>query len=304
MRRKSDRPVVLACDEAYQPAALVCLTSLFLNSPDVEFRTYVVTDAPNDTLKAAVRRLADMFSRDIKLALVSAESVKQFSASLGPIGGPSYISRAALLRLALPELLPGESFVYLDCDIVVQDSIAELLQTPLGDHLAAAATDGLAAANGHKHLRFPAHEPYINTGVLVVNARAWRASGGLGRIGQICHDHRGKLGAADQDIVNLFCRGRKKLLDRRWNTLQHDFLFSGDWSPFDPESFRGIFHFCSEIKPWMAWSPEPPRQLYRRYAAVAPWRMPEVAAPRNDRERKVLAMTLQRERLKAKAREA
>src|SRR5215510_6826162 len=115
MRRKSDRPVVLACDEAYQPAALVCLTSLYLNSPDVEFRTYLVTDAPNDRLKESVRRLADTFGRDIKLALVGGDAVKQFSASLGPIGGPSYISRAALLRLALPELLPGDSFLYLDC---------------------------------------------------------------------------------------------------------------------------------------------------------------------------------------------
>jgi lipopolysaccharide biosynthesis glycosyltransferase len=300
MRTRTKRSVVLACDESYQPAACVCLTSLFLNSPDVDFITYLVTDAPNQRLSDAARRLADVFGRDIKIAVVGADALQRFSASLGPIGGPAYISRAAFLRLALPELLSDEAFVYLDCDIVVQDSIAPLLQLELGDSLAAAAGDGLNAANGRKHLRFAPDEPYINTGVLVVNARAWRATGGLGRVGQICHDHRGKLGAADQDIVNLFCRGRKKLLDRRWNTLQHDFLFSGDWSSFDPETFRGIFHFCSEIKPWMAWSPEPPRRLYLRYAALAPWRMPEVTAPRNDRERKVQAMTLQRERLRAR----
>src|SRR5262245_2984662 len=179
VRGKVDRPVVLACDSAYQPAACVCLTSMFLNSPDVEFVSYIVTDTPNAQLKDAARRLADTFKRDVKLAVVGAEALQSFTASLGPVGGPSYISRAAFLRLALPELLPVDSFLYVDCDIVVQDSVGELLRLPLGDHMIAAATDGLAAANGHKHLRFAPTEPYINTGVLVVNARAWRSSGGL-----------------------------------------------------------------------------------------------------------------------------
>jgi lipopolysaccharide biosynthesis glycosyltransferase len=292
---------VLACDATYQPAAIVCLTSLYLNSPDVEFTTFVVTDAPGGPLGQATGKLSAIYSRDIKIAAIGANALEQFATSLGPVGGPSYISRAAFLRLALPELLPDDSFLYLDCDMVVQESVAALLDLDLGDRLVAGATDGLAAASGHKHLRFAADEPYLNTGVLVVNARGWRQEGSFKRIMEICRAHRGRLGAADQDIVNLFCQGRKILLERRWNTLQHDYLFSGDWSGFDPETFRGIFHFCSEIKPWMVWSPEPPSSFYRRYAEVAPWRMPEVAEPRNERERKVLDMSRQRDAIRAAA---
>jgi lipopolysaccharide biosynthesis glycosyltransferase len=298
MRRPCQRTVVLACDEAYQPAACVCLMSAFVNSPDIEFRTYLVTDAPNDRLTAAVRRLSDTFIRDIRIAAIEPDQARGLVKSLGPVDVQAHITSATMLRLAIPDLLPIESFLYLDCDIVVQDSLGELLSIDLGDNLVAAATDGLNAANGHKHLRLAPSEPYINTGVLVVNARAWRDSGGLRRVGQICRDHRGRLGAADQDIVNMFCLTRKLLLERRWNTLQHDFLFSGDWSSLDVAAFRGIFHFCSEMKPWMAWAPPPTRELYGRYAAVAPWSMPDVTTPRNDRERKVLAMSVEYERIR------
>lgn len=300
VRAKCERPVVLACDANYQPAASVCLTSVFLNSPDVEFRTYLVTDTPGERLTATIRRLADTFNRDIKIATIGAEAFREFAASLGPIGGPSYISPAAFMRLALPDLLPVDSFVYLDCDIVVQDSIGALLRFELGDALVAAASEGMNAAARHKYLRLAAAEPYVNTGVLVVNARAWRESGGLGRVRAICRDHRGRLGAADQDIINLFCLGRKRLLERRWNTLQHDFLFTDDWESLDVAAFRGIFHFCSEMKPWMAWAPPKTRELYARYAALAPWPMPDVAEPRNADERKLVAKIAARDRIRAR----
>lgn len=300
MRRTSSRPVVLACDANYQPAAIVCLTSAFLNSPDIEFASYIVTDAPGERLTQAVRQLSDIFRRKIEIAAVAADAFKSLTQSLGPVDGPSYISAAAFMRLALPELLPFDSFLYLDCDLVVQDSLGALLSLDVADVLVAAASEGMNAAARHKYLRLPAGEPYVNTGVLVVNAKAWRESGGLKRVIRICTAHRGRLGAADQDIINLFCLGRKRVLDQRWNTLQADYLFSDGWDKLDVDAFRGIFHFCSEMKPWTVWAPPKSRALYGRYAALAPWPMPEVREPRNDAERKLVAKIAERDRIRAR----
>src|SRR5262245_14112167 len=233
MRRKVDRPVVLACDEAYQPAACVCLTSLFLNSPDVEFVTYLLTDSPNDKFGQAVARLNATFGRDIKIAYVEPQQVSQFVRSLGPIDIPAHISPAALLRLLAAEVLPLDSFLYLDCDIVVQESVAYLLTLDVGDNLVAAVPDGLAQPDGRKRVRCDRSETYFNTGVLAINTKAWRKAGGLARIREICLEYRGRLSAADQDIVNVLCRSAKVMLEPHWNTLLNDFLLGQDWSTLD-----------------------------------------------------------------------
>jgi lipopolysaccharide biosynthesis glycosyltransferase len=299
MRRKSDRPVVLACDEAYQPAACVCLTSLFLNSADVEFITYLVTDAPNERLSAAMRRLADTFKRDIRIAALDSGQVRALIDSLGPLDLPAHISPATMIRLALPELLSADSFLYVDCDMVVQESVKYLLGLDLGGNIVAAAAEVARGDWGRRNLSLGASDAYVNAGLLVVDAKAWRAHGGLRRVGEIGKRYGAKLVAADQDIINVFCRSRVLVLERRWNTLQQDFMMAGGWETFDVDGFRGIFHFNSEIKPWMAWATVQSRQLYGRYAAVAPMRMAEVTAPRNVREAKVAAMAQEYERRRA-----
>lgn len=299
MRRQRERPVVLVCDEAYQPAACVCLTSLFINSPEVEFRTFIVTDAPNDRLASAMRRLGDMFARDIRIAAIDAAQAQSLVRSLGPIEIQAHISSATMLRLAVPDLLPIDSFLYLDCDMVVQDNIDPLLQIDLGGHILAAVAEGARAEWGRQHLGLGTAEVYVNAGVLLVDAKGWRQEGGLRRVAEICRQYGDRLAAADQDIINLFSRMRTVELESRWNIQQQDFMMGGGWEKLDPEAFRGIFHFNSELKPWMAWSPAEARAIYRRYASISPWRMVEVTAPRSDREQRVAAMAKEYDRLRA-----
>ena len=68
MRRQVSRPLVLTADAAYQPAACVCLTSVFLATPDVAFTTHIFTDEPTEQLARAVARLRTTFDRYIAIA--------------------------------------------------------------------------------------------------------------------------------------------------------------------------------------------------------------------------------------------
>lgn len=280
MRQPVSRPLILTTDANYLPAACICLTSAFLATPDADFKTYIVTDEPGDELHRATKWFRLTFHRDVAVITVKREELRQFVVSLGHVSRTLYQSLAAFLRLLTPAMLPDESFLYLDCDMVVQDSLRPLLDLELGGWLAAAVRDGISEEESRLRLRFGDGEPYYNSGTMVVNARAWRKHNYLAKLRRLTQEPGRTYKLADQDLINVLCRDRILPLDERWNFTQHNLFFKG-WDGFDPDAFRGIFHFTSAVKPWMAWCPPPARRLYERYASVSPLRMPAVGSPRH-----------------------
>lgn len=300
MRARRERPVVLTCDANYQPAAMVCLTSAFLNCGDVEFTTYIVTDEVSERFASAVRALGGTFGRDVRIARMGAEQARRVIATLGSTQLPPHLTDAAFWRLVVPELLPHDSFLYLDCDLIVQASLDHLLRLDVGRHVVAAVPEQAQAEWGRRNLRLPADASYFNSGVMILDARNWRAAGGFLRAAEICRANGPRIVTADQDVLNLMLSERGcRHLDPEWNTLQQDLMLSGRIDAFDIDAFRGIYHFNTEFKPWLGWAPVRSRQLYDRYAAVAPMRMAEVTTPRNARERQAAAMAERRARIVA-----
>lgn len=149
-----------------------------------------------------------------------------------PLGGrlegvytdPRY-TEAASFRLLLPELLPEEkSIVYIDCDVIIRQDIAELYRkTELGDNYLAAVYEAPIEGQAERIAKLgcdPAR--YFNSGFLIMNLERMRRDSLTGRLLDACKVDW--LEFPDQDALNQVCMGRVLPLSPVCNGIRTFFL--------------------------------------------------------------------------------
>ena len=184
-------------------------------------------------------------------------SEEQLSASPRAPGFPCEASAPLLL----PELLPPsvERVLFLDADMLVFQDLAELWETPLDDHVLAAAADfavPLCSAprgvKGWTALGIPHDAPYFNCGVLLIDLGRYRERGVTRRVHQYFETTRERIDFLHQEALNAVLWDDWKPLDSCWNLLAscvgrpYDQTASAGWRR------PGIVHFAGRMKPWRA----------------------------------------------------
>lgn len=161
------------------------------------------------------------------------------------------ISKMTFARLALPYVMPAriETVLYLDIDVLVLGSLAELSSISLGDAPLAAVKDCLDLCLHDPSTRaagVPLVDKYFNAGMLLIHVPQWRKH----RISEKALDY---LSAhpdtpfADQDAINVAADGLWIELSNVWNFQGHRNVNVIDWhSSRRPH----VIHFVTEQKPW------------------------------------------------------
>lgn len=170
---------------------------------------------------------------------------------------PRY-SEAASFRLLLPEILPEyDKVLYIDCDVIVRNSLAELYDsTELGDNLLAAVYEAPIEKQGERWtaLGCDPHR-YFNSGFLMMNLRQMRLEGTSRKlIDGLKSDY---LEFPDQDVLNQVCQGRVLALKPIYNSIRTFFLpqYKADFLKQYPEADwdevqkHGTIHYTGG-KPW------------------------------------------------------
>jgi len=101
---------------------------------------------------------------------------------IGDVYVPWFLSHATLYRLFAPDFLPAnlKRVIYLDCDIVVRESLLGLWQTDLNGVLVGCVQNvtepwfACVPQLPWKERGLPPDAPYFNAGVLVIDTDAWR----------------------------------------------------------------------------------------------------------------------------------
>jgi lipopolysaccharide biosynthesis glycosyltransferase len=195
----------------------------------------------------------------------------------------AHASTAVYYRLLLPRLLDASitRVLYLDCDLVVKDSLLPLWQTPLPDHPVAAVAEPYF--NRHEPLGLPPGTPYFNSGVMLIDLPAWRREKVSERAIEFLEHNPGRIEAWDQDALNAVLRGNWQPLPARWNQQTSHFAPPDAPPEPDPEwqecrQRPAVIHYSSKFKPWHAWCTHPLRHEYYTYLKLTPWkgfRLPE-----------------------------
>ncbi|KAG9014684.1 hypothetical protein FRB94_010531 [Tulasnella sp. JGI-2019a] len=169
-------------------------------------------------------------------------------------------------KLDLIGVIPVERVLYLDADILVRGSLAELWEVDLGDKLVAAAVD-VGLPMGHTGLP-KRDEPYFNAGVLLLD---------LTKIRQHAQDLRSLARSMrdahfrDQDVLNTHFRDWKQL-SLRWNaqglgTYAKNSSSERDRLDLTEQDHPAIVHFTGPLHPGLGYVLNPWVQPY----TAKPW---------------------------------
>ena len=178
-------------------------------------------------------------------------------------------SIGAMFRLFIPDILPLNKVIYLDCDVVVNMDIRELWDMPLDDRSIAGAIERPAPRPfrrfSSKAFRLKLmgcdRENYINSGVLLMDLSRIRHKFNLVQQSSLWYKRYGYLSdLIDQDLINSCFRGDIKFIDNRFNSRTRE----GDIS-------ESILHMFGAHKPWIDMDGSAAQRIYWKTCLKTPW---------------------------------
>lgn len=162
-------------------------------------------------------------------------------------------------RIFAAKYLPQEldRVLYLDPDLVINQSIRHLYRLPMGTAFFAAASHIGNLLHIVNELRLDMDEtsPYINSGVMLMNLRQLRQEQDYAQVFDYIAAHKNRLILPDQDIISGLYGGRIIPLDAwRYNMTERLFAFhrqAGDRMDLDfVRENSAVIHYCGRNKPW------------------------------------------------------
>jgi len=273
IRRDVDSPtVVCAADERFAMPLAAMVRSLLDNlAADTAVTLFVIDGG----IRARTR---DRLLRSWDFPRLTVEWLAPERSRLSRMKISGHIRLATYYRLLMTDLLPADlrKTLYLDADLIVEHSIAELWRTDLSSHPLAAVQDMIVpyvsspwGLPDYRSLGLTEDTKYFNAGVLLVNLERWRADG----VGQAAlryvDEHHDRIRFWDQEALNAVLAGRWLELPLDWNLtiLTREFPPPGE-VPCDPDEYRRLLaaprvtHFLSSVKPWHPNCEHPRRSVF------------------------------------------
>ena len=232
-------PIVLCFDSHYAPFAAVTTLSIGENAKipsQIFWITFEEDIAAAEKAKDSLRP----HGVEVKIVPVADGLFSDFRTK-------GYLTRGTYLRLLIPDLISRKKALYLDCDTIVESSLAPLAKLRLGKSLFAGVLD--PPGRHLSKIDLAQRDPYVNAGVLLMNLEELRRADLLNSIRELAQMEGERATFLDQCLLNKFAAGRKLVIDARWNRLlttgkDHNDKFS------HVKSDTAIFHFLTRYKPW------------------------------------------------------
>lgn len=233
-------PIVFAADENYLFSACVALYSMLKNAIYREsYVVYILSDVHySEGGWNCIRKLQNEFP-DILIEVLYIDKSKFCRAKMKI----KHTSLTTMYRLGLPTVLKQYDYcLYLDTDILVLRDLRELLLMDLEGYLCAGVLDDEIQTNFRvgRELEIPNLHSYVNAGVLLMNLKLMRQEEIEKRFFSSL-----EIGYSmqDQDILNLYCYGKIKLISHIYNCYSRKSRYPEDVC---------ILHFSGgpDVHPW------------------------------------------------------
>lgn len=280
--------VMYAADDNYAEIMGVSILSLLENNrhmKDIHF--YIVEDKISQD---NIRKLEDMigaYGRDVVFL-----KKPDIRGKLGVELKTLRWSDSAYSRLFLKELFGQyhqvDKLLYLDCDTLIVSSLQELWETDINDYLGAACLECMS--NLHKRIiGAKKTDNYINTGMLLLNARKWIENDIEKVVSEFIKKYNGKTEYVDQGAINGTVSNQFKLVSPRYNltTLAYDFTYEEmliyrkpefgyskeEWE--DAVKSPAVVHFTTSflsIRPWFEGSGHLYAGEWVKFHQLSPWK--------------------------------
>lgn len=251
---KTDINVCLATDENYVKYMTTVMYSALASANENDLlHFYILCNNVSDKNKQTVNRLKDFKKCEINFIDLDIKEFENF-----PAGGP-HISNTTYFRYKIAELLPDVSkIIYLDCDMIVEQSLADLFETDLTDFYIGGVQDvGYYYWKDFNPEFIYRDGFYINAGMLLINMDLWRRDKLFEKLIDFTNKNADQIRIGDQDVINRVCLNKIKKLDFKWNA-QDSFYRPKPEVAYNPERNEiiaaaenpAIIHYTNYRKPW------------------------------------------------------
>lgn len=298
VRVATDPVVLCAADERYAlPLAVTLMTAGERLMAGHELQVYLVDNGLSEQSLA-------MLKETIAGLPIRFRPLPRPDLSIDDLGISHHISRTAYLRLFADRWLPEDvdQVLYLDSDLLVEESLTGLWNQPLGERYCLAVPDIACPFIDSRKVRenfrrfapyLAVYEPirnyrelgldgrgfYFNSGVMLLNLRKWRAEQLGERLLKCLRENRSYVWCWDQYALNAVLADNWGVLPWRWNVGSHLFEYpDAEHGPLPAEQFRemqerpAIIHFTTEFKPWDYGNRHPWRQRFFEAVDRTAWR--------------------------------
>jgi lipopolysaccharide biosynthesis glycosyltransferase len=252
-------PIALATDENYAMPTAVAMTSILENAAKNTFYDFYIL-VPADFSKRIVQKIALIKTAYPHCDIHFIDMKDSFSDTLMRL---SHITKPTCYRLMLGEiLLQYEKCIYLDSDIIVCTDLSELFSTDLEGYYLGGVKDidfndpFQNHDQRYKETGLSAQSNYINTGVLLMNLKKIRQDK---MTETFCAEIKKGYLFQDQDVLNITCHNKIRLLPVKYNLMNYLFLFPGR-KPYliypegefdEAKNNPMIIHYAAHVKPWL-----------------------------------------------------
>lgn len=271
--------IVVTTDKNYVMPCGVMLLSLCENNKNNDITIHIICDesVSDEDKEKLTLTIAPYTNKRIVFYPIDGSLFDNY-----PSLSNAYLSKAAYYRLFLTEILPDNvgKVLYLDCDLLVLESLSELWNVDIKDKAIAAVIDAVVTYEviTYNRLRYNPSKLYFNSGVMVINLDYWRKHGAIKQFMDYLSNHPERIVLHDQDILNVVFQDKKLLLPLKFN-LQEDFFLKKQkfyiW-----EYSKDFYHAISNpvimhytvIKPWHKICKHPKKELFMDYANLSVWK--------------------------------
>lgn len=239
------------------PAA-VCFFSLFVNArPTTSYQVYVMhrKGEPFDT--SYIDKVFDLYPMH-SLKLVEVDDTFDSGYEVRGITTPTYY------RLLIPALIPEhDKVIYSDVDVIFRQDLSEVYHTDMEPYILAgvnnlAYIDGSLRRHYEKKLGLNP-QGVICAGFLILDIETMRQERLVDKFVNLSSN---KYKYQDQDILNIVCAGRIKMLKPKYSLLSYISIcaiadknkFAPLWNALEIEEAlcNGNIHYNGQ-KPWQGW---------------------------------------------------
>ncbi len=155
----------LCADENFAMPCGVCITSIFESNKNSKIRIHILTNGFSDHSIQLLNQTAKKYNQIIDVYKIDSLVLQGLSIMEGRYPIMIYA------RLLFPQILDKNisKLIYLDCDIIVVDSITELWNTPFNNKVCLAVTAGNADDMTRLNRINTYSHTYVNSGVIFMN---------------------------------------------------------------------------------------------------------------------------------------
>lgn len=270
----SQMEIFFASDDKFTQHLSVAMASILINSLPIEtFNFYILDGGISEKNKKKILQLKSI--KDFNIEFIKVDDTLFKDCKLTE--ECHHISRQTYYRFIIPKIKPNlEKCLYLDCDILAEESLNSLWNLDLKNNYCAAVEE---LYNGsYEDKRRLGLDDYFNAGVMLINNKLWSRENITDTLFYNAVLIQNKIRWVDQDVLNYTFNENTLFISPRFN-LQQNAFFDGYSEKYTTQElelakwFPIIVHYNGCDKPWNKHCKHLLWKNYYKYLKFTPFKM-------------------------------